>query len=60
MAKNRAIKNRKNSFQKMRNRIRRLGDSWYSKEWIYKQRQLGKKEVKEQRDETDSKSASGE
>ena len=48
MAKYRALKNRKKSLQKMRNRIRRLGDSWYSKEWLYTQRRDAKKEIKEQ------------
>jgi hypothetical protein len=50
MTRYRAIKNKKHSFKKMRNRIRRLGDSWYSKEWLYRQRLDGKKEVKGQLD----------
>ena len=51
MAKFRAIKNQKKSLKKMRNRIRRLGDSWYSKEWLYRLRINSKKEVKKQVEE---------
>jgi len=38
----------KHALRKMRNRIRRRGDFWYSKEYIYKQRQIGKREAKEE------------
>jgi hypothetical protein len=48
MAKKRHIKNVKHALRKMRNRIRRRGDFWYSKEYIYKQRQIGKREAKEE------------
>lgn len=48
MAKYRAIKNQKHSLRKARNRVRRLGDSWYSKEYLFKLRSIGVKEIKEQ------------
>lgn len=48
MAKYRHIKNAKHSLRKMRNRIRRLGDSWYSKPWIVTQRRDSKKHIEEQ------------
>ena len=52
MVKYRAIKNQKHSLRKARNRIRRLGDSWYSKEHLFKLRSLGRKEIKEQLNDT--------
>lgn len=48
MTKYRHIKNVKHALRKMRNRIRRKGDSWYSKEHIYKQRSNSKQQVEEQ------------
>lgn len=45
MSKYRRIKNAKHSFRKMRNRTRRLGDSWYSKPWLVSLRRDGKKEI---------------
>ena len=47
MAKYRGLKNMKHSLKKARNRIRRLGDTWYNKEWIMNQRKIGKQEVKD-------------
>ena len=47
MTKKRHLKNMKHSLRKSRNRVRRLGDSWYSKEWLFKLRINGKKEAKE-------------
>lgn len=49
MTKYRSLKNRKKSLKKMRNRIRRLGDYWYSKKWLYTQRRDAKKEIEDQR-----------
>ncbi|MBT8161442.1 MULTISPECIES: hypothetical protein [Arthrobacter] len=51
MSKYRRIKNAKHALRKMRNRIRRLGDSWYSKEWIVTQRRDAKQEIEEQKKE---------
>lgn len=48
MTKYRHIKNVKHALRKARNRVRRLGDSWYSKEHIMKQRKLGKQEIDDQ------------
>lgn len=47
MTKYRHLNNMKHSLRKARNRVRRLGDSWYNKEFIQKQRSDGKREVKE-------------
>lgn len=48
MAKKRHIKNVKHAIRKMRNRIRRKGDSWYSQEWKVTQRRDAKKQIDEQ------------
>ena len=52
MAKYRAIKNQKHSLRKARNRIRRKGDFWYNKEWLFRLRINGKKEIEEQLNDT--------
>lgn len=50
MTKYRHLKAMKHSLRKARNRVRRLGDSWYNKEWIQKQRTLSKQEIKDQQE----------
>lgn len=47
MAKKRHIKHAKHAIRKMRNRIRRMGDSWYSKPWKVTQRADGKRQAKD-------------
>lgn len=47
MSKKRRIKNAKHAIRKMRNRIRRLGDSWYSQQWKVTQRADGKRQARE-------------